>query len=662
MRLQKSPPTYLFIRLLSRTFAVRAFAHFSSLMNYLSVDAITRSYGDRVLFSNLSFGLSKGDKVALIAQNGTGKSSLLDIVCGLEPPEEGQVVLRKDVRIGYLRQEPLFDEEARIEEVLESSQSLYRNLHQEYHRISHNEDGLNEEEHAKALEEVSARMDALQAWDYEDRLVQLLGKFQIHQLDQKISTLSGGQKKRLSLALVLLDNPEILVLDEPTNHLDVDMIEWLEKHLSQSNITLLMVTHDRYFLDRVCQQILELHRGQLYRHEGNYSYYLIKRDERELVQQTEIDRAKQRLKVEQEWMRRQPKARTTKSKARIDAFYELQDKANSGYKAAELQLDVKMSRVGGKVLEMKKVNKAFGDKIILKGFDYTFTKGERMGIVGSNGCGKSTFLKMITGLMPADSGKINLGDTIVTGFYTQEGMVLKEDLRVIETLKEVAEYITLSNGKKIGAAQFLEMFMFPPHMHYTYVSKLSGGEKRRLHLLHVLIKNPNFLILDEPTNDLDLLTLERVEAFLESYGGCLVLVSHDRYFMDRLVDHLLVFRGNGEIKDFPGNYSEYREWQQAQERQAAEVRKQWQQQQEAERKEERKARKPTYKERLDYEALGPEIEQLEKQKATLNEAIAQSQSDFEKLQSLLAELAEVSDALDEKSMRWLELDELMGES
>jgi ABC transport system ATP-binding/permease protein len=530
-------------------------------MNYLSVDRIAKSFGERVLFKDLSFGLSKGDKVALIAQNGTGKSSMLQIICGDDTSDEGEVVMRNGVRIGYLRQEPRFEEHFTINQVLEKSNTLFMSVLKEYEDVSNNVANQNEAEHSKALEEVTTKMDALQAWDYEDRLKQLLGKFKIHDLTQVISNLSGGQKKRLSLALVLLDNPELLILDEPTNHLDVEMIEWLEKHLGQSNITLLMVTHDRYFLDRVCNQILELHNGQLYRHDGNYSYFLMKRDEREVVMQTEIDRAKQRLKSEQEWMRRQPKARTTKSKARIDAFYDLQDKANSGYKAAELQLDIKMSRLGGKVLEMKKVYKSFGDKVILKGFDYNFTKGERVGIIGSNGCGKSTFLNMITGGMEPDSGKINPGDTIVTGYYTQEGIHLKEDMRVIETLKEVAEYITLSNGKKIGAAQFLEMFMFPPHMHYTFVSKLSGGERRRLHLLHTLIKNPNFLILDEPTNDLDLLTLERLEAFLESYGGCLVLVSHDRYFMDNLVDHMLVFRGDGEIKDFPGNYSQYREWQ-----------------------------------------------------------------------------------------------------
>ncbi len=630
-------------------------------MNYLSVDGLSKSFGERVLFKGLSFGLSKGDKVALIAQNGTGKSSLLEMVCGRETPDEGIVVMRKGIRVGYLRQEPLFNEAQTVEQVLENSHSIYRELHAEYDKVSHNLHGLSDDEHAKALEELTAKMDALEAWDYEERLKQLLGKFKITDLQQSIATLSGGQKKRLSLALVLLDKPELLVLDEPTNHLDVEMIEWLEKYLGQANITLLMVTHDRYFLDRVCRHILELHNQQLYRHDGNYSFFLTKRDERELANQTEIDRAKQRLKSELDWMRRQPKARTTKSKARIDAFYELQDKANSGYKAAELQLDIKMSRLGGKVLEMKKVYKSFGDKIILKGFDYTFNKGERVGIIGSNGCGKSTFLKLLTGDMEADTGKINLGDTLVTGFYTQEGLTLKEDMRVIDTLKEVAEYITLSNGKKIGAAQFLEMFLFPPHMHYTYVSKLSGGERRRLHLLHVLIKNPNFLILDEPTNDLDLLTLERVEAFLDSYGGCLVLVSHDRYFMDNLVDHLLVFQGQGEIQDFPGNYTEYREWQLAQERKATEEMKQWQA---VIDKKERETAKPKsskvgFKQRQEHESLGKEIESLEKHKEELNSQIAQSQTEYDKLQTLLTELAETSNQLDEKSMRWLELDEMI---
>ncbi|MDP4663564.1 MAG: ABC-F family ATP-binding cassette domain-containing protein [Salibacteraceae bacterium] len=628
-------------------------------MNYLSVDRIAKSFGERVLFKDLSFGLSKGDKVALIAQNGTGKSSMLQIICGDDTSDEGEVVMRNGVRIGYLRQEPRFEEHFTINQVLEKSNTLFMSVLKEYEDVSNNVANQNEAEHSKALEEVTTKMDALQAWDYEDRLKQLLGKFKIHDLTQVISNLSGGQKKRLSLALVLLDNPELLILDEPTNHLDVEMIEWLEKHLGQSNITLLMVTHDRYFLDRVCNQILELHNGQLYRHDGNYSYFLMKRDEREVVMQTEIDRAKQRLKSEQEWMRRQPKARTTKSKARIDAFYDLQDKANSGYKAAELQLDIKMSRLGGKVLEMKKVYKSFGDKVILKGFDYNFTKGERVGIIGSNGCGKSTFLNMITGGMEPDSGKINPGDTIVTGYYTQEGIHLKEDMRVIETLKEVAEYITLSNGKKIGAAQFLEMFMFPPHMHYTFVSKLSGGERRRLHLLHTLIKNPNFLILDEPTNDLDLLTLERLEAFLESYGGCLVLVSHDRYFMDNLVDHMLVFRGDGEIKDFPGNYSQYREWQIDQDKKHVEMQKKAQETAAAAAKPKQNKNKISFKDKFEFETLEKEINTLETRKAELNDFLAQSDLEYSKLQAYSKELSDLGEQLDEKSFRWLELDELI---
>ncbi|MBI1317091.1 ATP-binding cassette domain-containing protein [bacterium] len=627
-------------------------------MNYLSVDGLSKAFGERVLFTDLNFGLSKGDKVALIAQNGTGKSSLLDMVCGVDVPDAGKVVLRKGIRLGYLRQEPQFPSGATLREVLEVSQSHLRALHSDYDRIIHNRDGLNEADHARALEQISAQMDALEAWDYEDRLKQLLGKFRIHDLSQPIESLSGGQKKRLSMALVLLDHPEVLVLDEPTNHLDVEMIEWLEGSLGQANITVLMVTHDRYFLDRVCTQILELQHGQLYRHDGNYSFFLTKREEREEAHQTEVDRAKQRLKSELEWMRRQPKARSTKSKARIDAFYELKDKANSGHKTPELQLDIKMSRLGGKVLDLKKVYKSFGEKVILKGFDYTFTKGERVGIVGSNGSGKSTFLKLITGALEADSGKIQPGETVVTGYYTQEGIVLKEDLRVIETLKEVAEVLTLSNGKKIGIAQFLELFLFPPHMHYTYVSKLSGGERRRLHLLHVLIQNPNFLILDEPTNDLDLLTLERLEAFLESYGGCLVLVSHDRYFMDNLVDHLLVFKGEGEIQDFPGNYTEYREWQTAQDRRAAEEERRWQ-------FDKAKAEKPkpvkiSFKVKQEYADLTAEIEALEQRKMALNQSIQESESDYEKLQAYLEEISDVSQQLDDKSMRWLELDELMG--
>jgi len=475
---------------------------------------------------------------------------------------------------------------------------------------------------------------------------------------QLVRTLSGGQKKRLALALALLDTPDFLILDEPTNHLDIEMVEWLEDYLTQSSVTLLMVTHDRYFLDRVCNVILEMNDGTMYRHQGNYSYFLQKRAEREEAFQVEIDKAGKLMKKELEWMRRQPKARTTKSKSRIDAFYEIEAKAKSGKKQDELKLDVKMSRMGGKILELKKVYKSYGENHILKGFDYTFKSGERIGIIGKNGIGKSTFLNIITGKEEADSGKVNVGDTIIYGYYSQAGIQLKEDKRVIEVLKEIADVITLSDGSKLTASAFLQHFLFPPEMQYTYVSKLSGGERRRLHLMTVLMKNPNFLILDEPTNDLDLLTLQKLEEFLENFAGCLIVVSHDRYFLDKMVDHLFMFKGNAEIKDFWGPYSEYKltllkeaSDQKKTSTESVKVAA-------SQPKKETPKKKLSFKEKFEFEQLEIEIPQLEQQKKTLEEKLQDPNLPFEELQKLSTELGALSDALDDKTMRWLELDEL----
>ncbi len=626
-------------------------------MNYLSVENLTKTYGERVLFEGLSFGLGKGDKMALIANNGTGKSSLLKILVGEDVSDgNGRVVIREGVRMGYLTQEPQFPKDVTINELIKGANSLILTVIKEYQdALEKQAEDYNEETHA-AFEQASLKMDQYQAWDYETRMVQILGKFNIHDLNQTVGSLSGGQQKRLALALVLLDNPELIILDEPTNHLDVEMIEWLEKYLMQTNITLLMVTHDRYFLDRVCNQILEMTDGKLYHHKGNYSYFLEKRAEREEIYQTEIDKAGKLMRSELEWMRRMPQARGTKSKSRVNAFYETKEKAMSGKKELELKLEVKMSRIGGKILEMKKVYKSYGDIPILKGFDYTFKKGERIGIVGKNGAGKTTFLNIITGTEKADSGKINTGETIVYGYYSQKGIQLKEDKRVIEVLKDVAEVITMADGSKLTASQLLQHFMFPPNMQYNPVSKLSGGERRRLYLLMVLIKNPNFLILDEPTNDLDLLTLNKLEEFLMNFPGCLIVVSHDRYFMDKLVDHLFVFEGDGVIDDYNCTYTEYRniveerEEQQAKKEKAAKEEKQ-------EAKTPKEKTKLSYMEQREYGILEKEIEELEKEKKELEETLNTADTDYEVLEKATNRYGEVMKSIDTKTERWMELAE-----
>jgi ATP-binding cassette subfamily F protein uup len=626
-------------------------------MNYLSVENLGKNYGERILFESLTFGLSQGDKMALIANNGTGKSSLLKIIASEDIADEGSVTLRKGIRTGYLAQEPNFDNSLTIDELLKQSQTNTNQLIQEYEQALEdfsNDSILNN----RTLEDLTAKMDNANAWDYERRIKQILSKFNINNLSQKVGALSGGQKKRLSLALLLLDEPELLLLDEPTNHLDVDMIEWLEKYLQQQKITLLMVTHDRYFLDRVCNHILELEDGKLYHHTGNYAYFLEKRAEREAVYNTELSKANKLMKKELEWMRRSPKARTTKSKARITNFDNIKEKATNKKVTQELNLEIKMSRIGGKILELKKIYKSYNQIDILKGFDYTFKKGERIGIVGKNGVGKSTFLNILTGNATVDSGKVNIGETIVYGYFTQKGIQLKEDRRVIDSLKDIAEVIVMADGKKVSASQMLTHFMFPPKTQHTFVSKLSGGEKRRLYLLMVLMKNPNFLILDEPTNDLDLLTLNKLEEFLLQFSGCLIIVSHDRYFMDKLTDHLFVFKGNGEIKDEYCSYSEYREKQLIEEKenkyQAAKIKEA-----EVDKKEVKITKKVSFKDKFEYEQLEKDIEQLETNKKTLEEELLQEGLSFQDINQKSEKLGEIIKELDDKTMRWLELDELM---
>ncbi len=632
-------------------------------MNYLSVENLSKTYGERNLFKDISFGLAKGDKVALIANNGTGKSTLLKILAGTDVEDSGRFSFRDGIRVSVLEQEPVLTDNAQltIEQFVKEASAEILSIIREYDdALKHSESGS--EESLKTLERVSALMDAREAWDFDRRLETMLGRFGIYDLSQTVQSLSGGQKKRLAIAITILDQPEFLIFDEPTNHLDIEMVEWLEGYLMQANVTLLMVTHDRYFLDRVCNSILEMNDAKLYRHAGNYGYFLEKRAEREVVYQTEIEKAGKLMKKELEWLRRQPKARTTKSKARIDAFDEIKAKATSGKKQSEFKLDVKMTRIGGKILELKKVYKSYDGKELIKGFDYTFKRGERIGIIGKNGCGKSTLLNIITGLEKVDSGKINTGDTIVYGYYNQSGLELKSEKRVIEVLKDIAEVIQLADGSKLTASQFLLHFMFPAEMQYTYVSKLSGGERRRLHLLTVLIKNPNFLILDEPTNDLDLLTLQKLEEFLEGFGGCLIIVSHDRYFLDKLVDHLFIFEGDAQIKDFWGPYSEYKIQLEAKKREATNEKISPSNNTGTKEKmifqESKNKKKLSFKDKFELENLDKEIPLLEKEKVELEHELQFGDLPYEKVEVISDRISSILEGLEAKELRWLELDEL----
>ena len=628
-------------------------------MNYLSADNISKSYGDKILFENISFGINKGNKVALIANNGTGKSTLLRILTGDDTSDTGSVTTRSDIKISLLPQEPFFDKDLTISEIVKNADKGLVEIIREYEdAVQKQADNYNNETQ-KQLEEATSKMDLNDAWDYERRLQQLLEKFSISDLEQKIETMSGGQIKRLSLALTLLDNPDILLLDEPTNHLDIGMIEWLEKHLQSSSITLLMVTHDRYFLDRICDNIIEISHGNLYFHNGNYSYFLEKKAEREEVNRVEIDKAKKLMKKELDWVRRMPKARTTKSKARIDSFHRTSDKANSGVVEDELKLGVHMSRVGGKILEMEGVGKSYGETVILKDFDYIFKKGERIGFVGKNGVGKTSFLNLVMQEQSPDTGTIVSGETIIYGYYKQEGITINEKQTVLEVVKDIAEIIPTGKGSSLTASQFLTHFMFPPKVQNSHVSNLSGGERRRLYLLTVLVRNPNFLILDEPTNDLDLLTLNKLEDFLEGFKGCLILVSHDRYFLDKLVDHLFVFEGDGKIKDYHSNYTEYRLLQD-------ETDKQQKIKQSSQKKEQKKSQekpkvktKLNFKEQKEYDSLIIDIEKLETEKSQLEEKLGAGDTSYDELQKISHRIGEVMSLMDDKTMRWMELEELV---
>ena len=568
--------------------------------------------------------------------------------------DAGEVIFINECRVSYLAQDVIFDDKLTISELINSAHNKISVLVKEYEKAVENHSEIGSDKTEKLVEELTTKMEQENAWDYQRRSEQILSKFNINNFEQKVGDLSGGQKKRLSLALLLLENADILLLDEPTNHLDIAMIEWLEKYLQQQNITVLMVTHDRYFLERVCNHIIELEAGNLYHHKGNYGYFLEKRTERESNFDVEVGKAQKLMKKELEWIRRSPKARTTKSKARIDNFDKIKKKATSKRVTQELNIDVKMDRIGGKILELKNIRKSYDDLLILDGFNYTFKKGERIGILGKNGVGKSTFLNIITGKEKPDSGKINIGETINYGYFTQVGLDVDNDKRVIQVLKDIADFIVMSDGKKISASQLLEHFMFSPEMQFTQVKRLSGGEKRRLHLLTVLMKNPNFLILDEPTNDLDLLTLTKLEEFLLQYKGCLILVSHDRFFMDKLTEHLLVFKGNGEIEDHYCTYSQYRAKQLEQEKEFKKI-------QHLEKKNSKaKAvrKKLSFNDQYEYTNLEKEIADLEKEKITLETSVQDPDIELSKMMEKSERLGIVINLIDEKEMRWMELDEM----
>jgi len=627
-------------------------------MNYLSVENIAKSYGEQLLFEDVTFGLSRGDKAALIARNGSGKTTLLRIMAGQESADRGDYKFRNGLRTAFLEQAPDLDGRLTIDEMIFSAGTPVLSVIRNYERAvqAHSEEETADSKHF--LEQATNEMDRVQGWDYDRRLKQLLNLFRITHTSQRISNLSGGEKKRLALAMVLLDEPEMLILDEPTNHLDIDMIEWLERYLAQPNLTLLMVTHDRYFLDRVCNRMIELDRGSIWQYKGNYGSFLEKRAAREQQRQNETDKAGQLMKRELEWLRRMPKARTGKSKARIDAFEEIREKATPDADPGDLRLQVKIPRLGGKIREVSHISKHFGQLKIIDDFTYKFAKGERIGIIGRNGTGKTTFLNLISGTAAPDAGTMETGETIVTGYYQQTGLTWNAGQRVIDIVKEIAEVVELKDGRTISASQFLEHFLFPPKTQYKQVAKLSGGELRRLHLLTVLIGNPNFLILDEPTNDLDLFALNKLEEFLLAYEGCLLIVSHDRYFLDKLTDHLFVFKGDGKIQDHYSTYSAYKhqkdlERQEAQKSSGSVVTDG----KETKRKSagDRTKKKLTFKEKLEYARLEQEIEVLEQEKAALEEELNTGMADYAQLDQKSKKIAALITAIDERMQRWMDL-------
>ncbi len=617
----------------------------TTTMNYLTVENISKSYGERVLFEDISFGINKDQKIAFVAKNGSGKTSILNIVAGLDVPDTGQVVSRKRLQISYLAQKDALDNSLTIEETIFSSENKTLQVIQQYN------DALEDPENATAYQSAFEAMELHSAWDFETQYKQILSKLKFNDLTQKVGNLSGGQIKRLALATVLINKPDLLILDEPTNHLDLEMIEWLESYFSKEKITLFMVTHDRYFLERVCNEIIELDHGSLHHYKGNYSYYLEKKEERIAIEQTTVNKAKNLFKKELNWMRKQPKARTTKSKSRIDDFYQIKEKAHQRRQDHVVQLEINMERLGSKILELTKVQKSYGDLKIVDGFDYVFKRGERIGIIGKNGTGKSSFLNLITQQEPIDAGKVVLGETVKFGYYTQKGIVVKEGQKVIEVVKEFGEYIPLTKGRKITAGQLLERFLFDRKKQYDFVEKLSGGEQKRLYLCAVLIQNPNFLILDEPTNDLDVITLNVLENFLLDFPGNLIVVSHDRYFMDKITDSLFVFKGDGLIENFPGNYSDYRAYEDSKPAKAIAPKKTPQ----------KKVEKSTPKGKLSFNEnrefgqLEVGVERLQKKKKTLEAQFSDNAILPENIVAKSEELQQIIRDLEQKEERWFEL-------
>lgn len=616
-------------------------------MNYLTVENISKSYGELQLFKDLSFSIHKDDKIAFVAKNGSGKTSILNILSGNDAPDDGQVIIRNGLRVSFLSQSPEFDDELTIEETIFSSDLPILRIIDNYEKaLQHPED---EEAYQKAFEQ----MDIENAWEFELQFKQILFQLKLEDLDQKIKTLSGGQKKRLALAKALINNPDLLVLDEPTNHLDLEMIEWLESYFAKAQLTLFMVTHDRYFLERVCNEIIELDHGKLYTYKGNYSYYLENKEARIANETVETGKAKQLFKKELDWMRRQPKARTTKSKSRIDDFHVIKEKAHQRRNDHQIELELNMARLGSKIVEFHNVSKSFKDKIILKKFEYVFKKGERIGIIGKNGTGKSTFLNMLTHSVAPDAGKIIIGETVKFGYYTQDGINIKPGQKVIEVIKEFGEYIPLTKGRQINAGQLLERFLFDRKKQYDYVEKLSGGEQKRLYLCTILIQNPNFLILDEPTNDLDIVTLNVLEDFLLDFPGCLLVVSHDRYFMDKIVDHLFVFRGEGEVEGFPGNYSDYRDYEES----APPVETNKSESNEAANQKQNDANKLSYNEQKEYKSIESKIRALEHDKKAMEEKFHDTSLTQDQIKKLSDELQKIIDNIAKKEARWFELSE-----
>jgi len=620
-------------------------------VNYLSVENIAKSYGERVLFTNISFGINEGQKVGFVAKNGTGKTSLLNILAGFDTPDEGNVVYRKNIKTAFLPQEPDLDPNLTIEQTIFSSENDTLEIIKRYEAALENPSDT--EAYQKAFED----MDAAQAWDFETQYKQILFQLKLEDLQKEVKNLSGGQKKRLALANMLLQKPDFIIMDEPTNHLDLDMIEWLEEFFRKENFTIFMVTHDRYFLERVCNEIVELDEGQLYTYKGNYSYYLDKKESRIELENTNTEKAKQLFKKELDWMRRQPKARTTKSKSRIDDFHEIKAKASKRRKDHQVQLEINMERLGSKMVELHNISKSFENKTLFDNFDYNFQKGERAGIIGKNGTGKSTFLNILTGKLKPDTGKVVVGETIKFGYYTQNGIKVKPGQKVIDVIREFGDFIPLKKGRQISAQQLLERFLFDRKKQYDFVEKLSGGEKKRLYLCTVLIQNPNFLILDEPTNDLDIVTLNVLESFLLDFPGCLLVVSHDRYFMDKIVDHLFVFPGNQKIEDFPGNYSDYRAYEgsldapeEQKETSDKTSKNDW--------KDGSTGTKLSYNEQKEYQKLEKEIAKLEKKKQGVQQKFLEEMSG-EEIDKTSLELKDIEQQIEAKTERWFELMEKM---